>query len=130
MMKFHDAYLNEMNQHFILSMYFRTHRQLPNVFDEHIDVRQDGICVLIHAEIFISLLKRDPQLVVPPWFLEDLTFLSHLADRYELDNEDCQSLLTRVYWLHCHWHYHHCRVEMALNYLEKVIKILNQLHFR
>ena len=84
------------------------------------EVGRDGIDVLIHAEIVISCLKREKDSSVPKWFLEDLTYLLHLCDVCHVESEKSRSFQARVYWLHCHWHYHHCRVEAALNFLQKV----------
>ena len=91
---------------------------MQNIFDDTVEFGDEGICILIHAEIIVSDLKNNLPSPVPPWFLEDLTFLFHLTDRFDVVGG--HSFRARVFWLHCHWHNHHCRVEIALNFLERV----------
>lgn len=82
---------------------------------------KNGFGSLIHAEILLYFLKKNPKTVVPPWFMEDITFLFQLADRSELTDNRFQTFQARVYWLYCNWHFHHGRVEEAISILDLVL---------
>ena len=101
----------------------RFHCQLPDVLHLNDDWRGEGVKSLVHAELLVCALRDADNasiVPVPDWFLEDLMFLFHLTDNCQESDLRTQSFRARVFWLHCCWHYHHGRIETALNHLERV----------
>jgi len=82
---------------------------------------KNGFGSLMHAEMLLYFLKTSPKTEIPPWFIEDITFLFQLADRSVFTSDRFQTFKARVYWLYCNWHFHHGRVEEAISILDLVI---------
>lgn len=107
----------------------RNHRQLPNIFVDNQVCKEEGLVVLVHAELYVSHLKElsDEQ---PSWFLEDLSFLHHLIEYQEPFTQQGDLFQARVSFLHCNWHYHHGRMEPSVYHLDRVYIFLCTRGFR
>lgn len=77
--------------------------------------------MLIHAEILVSSQKNDPNTPIPSWFIEDLMHLYQCADPIDTQSAFSNIFQTRVFWLHCNWHFQNGRIEVASTYLQMVI---------
>ena len=84
------------------------------------DAGSKGFTTLIQAEILVSCHKVDPNVVVPSWFTEDLTFLFQCADPIDSYSTHSQYFQIRVLWLLCNWHFQNGRVEVASSFLQMV----------